>query len=396
MDLPVYLDYAATTPCDPGVVDIMLPFFGEQFGNPASRFHRYGWESDEAVGIARSEIARLIGAKPGEICFTSGATESTNLAIRGLLKGRTDGRNHLITLATEHKCVLETIHQLEQEGFAATVMGVNSHGLPDLNEIDAAFRPKTAMICAMYANNETGMILPVQDIAALAKRHNVPFFCDATQAVGKTMVDVRIDGIAMMAFTAHKIYGPKGIGALYVKGGIQSAPIRPLITGGKQEQGLRGGTLNVPGIVGFGKAAQLCRQSLSEEYSRIADQQQFMEEALMQLPGVFINGDPHRRLPHITNLSIEGVDSEKLLLHLSSKLALGTGSACSAITREPSHVLSAMGVTGDLLNGSIRISQGRSTTQEQISFAAIELTKAIAQLRHETTFRVIVPGKATA
>jgi cysteine desulfurase len=381
MDLPVYLDYAATTPCDPEVIDVMLPFFGKLYGNPASRFHRLGWESEEAVGIARTQVARLIGARPGEICFTSGATESANLAIRGRLAGDPKGRKHIITLTTEHKCVLETLHQLERDGFEVTYIGVSGNGLPDLREMNNAIRDETSMVCAMHANNETGMIMPVRDIAAMANRHHVAFFCDATQAVGKIPVDVMTEGIDMMAFTSHKMYGPKGIGALYVKGGISSAKLRPFITGGSHEQGLRGGTLNVPGIAGFGKAAQLCRQQLGEEYERIASLQRGLEEALTGIPGVMLNGDPQGRLPHITNLSIEGIDSENLLLHLSSRLALGSGSACSSITREPSHVLRAMGIDGDLLNGSIRVSLGRFTTQEQIEFAIHEIGSSIAVLR---------------
>lgn len=381
MHLPVYLDYAATTPCDPEVVRSMLPFFGEQFGNAASRYHRYGWEAEEAAEIARTEVARLIRAKPGEICFTSGATESSNLAIRGILQRGGKERKHIITLTTEHKCVLETVMQLEHDGYPTTLIGVNSQGIPDLNEIENAFRPETAIICAMYANNETGVILPVKDIAEIARRHKVPYFCDATQAVGKIGVDVKGDRTDMMAFTAHKIYGPKGIGALYIKGGIHAARLRSQITGGSQEQGLRGGTLNIPGIVGFGKAAQLCLQRESEDLSRISEQQKYVEFSLLQLPDVLLHGDPHRRLPHITNVSIKGIDSERLLLHLSSRVALGSGSACSSITREPSHVLMAMGVTGDLLNSSIRISHGRFTTQEEIVFVTNELVKAIRELR---------------
>ncbi len=384
MDLPVYMDYAATTPCDPRVVEVMLPFFSAQFGNPASRYHRYGWESEEAVGTARTEVARLIGAKPGEICFTSGATESSNLAIRGILKGDPKGRNHIITLATEHKCVLETVYNLQEEGYPVTSIGVNRKGLPDLRKLEDAFRTDTALVCSMYANNETGVIMPVSDIAAMSKRRQVPFFCDATQSAGKMEIDVSKDGIDLMAFTAHKMYGPKGIGALYIRGGLHAAHLRPLITGGSHEQGVRGGTLNVPGIVGFGEAARLCLKYLPEESARIKEQQRIMENTLMNIPGVILNGDLHQRLPHITNISIEGVESERLLLHLSSKLAMGSGSACSSITHEPSHVLRAMGIEGDLLNGSIRISRGRFTTQEQITFATSELTRAIKQLRQET------------
>jgi cysteine desulfurase len=306
------------------------------------------------------------------------------MAIRGILRSGLKGRNHIITLAIEHKCVLETVHQLREEGYFVTLISVGRNGLPDLGELDGAFRAETALVCSMYANNETGVILPVREIAALSKLHHVPFFCDATQGTGKTEVDVSKDGMDMMAFTAHKMYGPKGIGALYIRGGLHTANLRPLISGGSHEQGMRGGTLNVPGIVGFGEAARLCRMNQAAESGRISEQQKYMEDGLLKVPGVILNGDVQQRLPHITNISIEGIDNERLLLHLSSKLALGSGSACSSITREPSHVLRAMGIEGDLLNGSIRISRGRFTTQEQIEFATEEIVRAISRLRNES------------
>jgi len=381
MKKPVYLDYAATTPCDPGVIEFMLPFFGERFGNSASRYHVFGWEAEEAVEEARKAVARLIGAKPGEIGFTSGATESTNLALRGFLSANRKAGKHIVTLPTEHKCVLEALHQLEGDGFSVTTVGVGPNGLPDLGELEQAIRSDTVLLCAMYANNETGVVLPVHEIAVIARRHGVAFFCDGTQAVGKITVDVKTTGMDLMAFTAHKIYGPKGVGAIYIRGGIHMGLVRPLITGGSHEGGLRGGTLNVAGIAGFGEAARICFRQLDAEYKQIRKFQAIMENVLLQIPGVHLNGDPNKRLPHITNLSIKGIDSEKLLLHLSSRLALGSGSACSSITRDPSHVLKAMGVTGDLLHNSIRISRGRFTSEEEIHYATDEIIIAISTLR---------------
>lgn len=381
MKKPVYLDYSATTPCDPRVVDAMLPYFTENFGNPASRFHLYGWEAEEAVDTARSRVAQLIGAKPSGIIFTGGATESCNLAIRGVVESFGVQRKHIITQGTEHKAVLETIRRMEEKGCDITILGVNNSGLPDLDELEHAIRPHTVMIAVMHANNESGVILPVRDIADIARRHNVLFFSDATQSVGKIPVDVSDCGPDIMAFTAHKIYGPKGVGALYIRGKNPAVAIVTQLTGGHQEKGIRSGTLNVPGIAGFGKAAQLAKQEMETESLRLAGQRNKLEIELQGLPGIYLNGDIANRLPHITNISIEQVESEQLLLDVSSKLALGTGSACSSATYEPSHVLKAMGIPADLLPCSVRISQGRYTTREQIHFATETLTEAIARLR---------------
>jgi cysteine desulfurase len=381
MKPPVYLDYSATTPCDPRVVDTMLPYFTENFGNPASRFHLYGWEAEEAVDTARSRVARLIGAKPSGIIFTGGATESCNLAIRGVIESFGEQRKHLITQGTEHKAVLETIRRMKEKGCDITILGVNKKGLPDLDELEGAIRPHTVLIAFMHANNETGVILPVRDIASIARRHNVLFFSDATQSVGKIPVDVSDDSPDLMAFTAHKMYGPKGVGALYIRGKIPAVPIVSQLTGGYHERGIRSGTLNVPGIAGFGKAAQLAQQEMETESMQLADLRHNLETKLHGLQGIYLNGDETNRLPHITNISIEHVESEQLLLDVSSKLALGTGSACSSATHEPSHVLKAMGVSTDLLSCSVRISQGRFTTGEQIDFAAETLTEAVARLR---------------
>jgi cysteine desulfurase len=385
MNLPVYLDNSATTPCDAAVIESMLPFFGLQFGNPASHFHRFGWEAEEAVEQARSRISRLIGSKPAEIIFTSGATESCNLALKGIIDNSPIPHPHMITFSTEHKAVLETVNLLQKRGCLITMLGVNSKGMPDLNELEDVIRPSTLLIVAMYANNETGVIHPVKEIAGIAHSHGALFFSDATQAVGKIPVRVMEDGIDLMAFTAHKMYGPKGIGALYKISNNRRLKISAQITGGKQERGYRGGTLNVPGIVGFGKAAQLAQEEPDLVRRNLIRWRNKLEKAILELPGVYLNGDPENRLPHNTNISIEEVDSERLLFLLSSRLAFSSGAACSSSTREPSHVLQAMGIRPDLLHNTVRLSQGRYTTEEEIDFAIEELVRAISGLRaHES------------
>jgi cysteine desulfurase len=381
MRLPVYFDNSATTPCDNAVIESMLPFFGAYYGNPASHFHRYGWEAEEAVELARTRIAHLIGSKPGEIIFTSGATESCNLALKGVIDNSQVSHPHIIALSTEHKAVLETLSLLEERGCLITRLRVNSQGLPDLNELEDSISPATIIIAAMYANNETGVIHPVKEIAGIARSRGILFFSDATQAVGKIPVSVAEDGIDLMAFTAHKMYGPKGIGALYKNSHNRRLKIRAQVNGGKQERGYRGGTLNVPGIVGFGKAAWLAQEEPGNISMNLAMWREKLEKALLGLPGVYLNGDPQKRLPHITNVSIEEVDSERLLYLLSSKLAFSSGAACSSSTREPSHVLKAMGIRTDLLHNTVRLSQGRYTTDAEIDFAIGELLNAITGIR---------------
>jgi cysteine desulfurase len=380
MDLPVYLDNSATTACDPEVVNAMLPFFSEKYGNASSHFHRYGWEADEAVEQARQKVASLIGAKPAEILFTSGATEACNLGIRGIMK-RPGGRTgHVITFATEHRAVLETVHSLEAEGFRVTILPVDTRGLPVQGELERAFTPETVLVAAMMANNETGLIFPVAEMAEIAHDHSAFFFCDATQAAGKIPVKVKNAGIDMLAFTAHKMHGPKGAGALFATKECL-ARLQPLITGGSQERGFRGGTLNVPAIVGFGKACEIAAPEMTVHSDRLLLQRNALEKTLLDLPGVFLNGHREQRLPHITSLSVEGIDAERLLYYLSSRVALSTGAACSSATREPSHVLMAMDVGPHLTHNSIRLSQGRMTTGEQAEFAAEEIRKAILKLR---------------
>jgi cysteine desulfurase len=381
MKLPVYFDNSATTRCDAAVIESMLPFFGEYYGNPASHFHRYGWEAQEATEQARARIAHLIGSKPGEIIFTSGATESCNLALKGVMDYSPVSHPHLITLSTEHKAVLETVKLLQEQGCQVTTLAVSSKGLPDLNELEDAIRPTTLLIAAMYANNETGVINPVKEIAGIARSHGILFFSDATQAVGKIPVNVTEDGIDLMAFTAHKMYGPKGTGALFKNSSNRRLKIRAQISGGKQERGFRGGTLNVPAIVGFGTAARLAVEEHEHVRGNLVKWRNKLEKSLLELPGIYLNGDPENRLPHITNISIEEVDSERLLFLLSSKLAFSSGAACSSSTREPSHVLQAMGIRPGLLHNTVRLSQGRYTTEADVDFAIEELRCAITALR---------------
>jgi cysteine desulfurase len=383
MIFPVYLDNSATTPCDPEVLQAMLPFFSERFGNAASHFHQYGWEAEEAVDQARKEVARLIGARPAEIVFTGSATESCNLAIKGAVESCPYQHPQIITVSTEHKAVLETVRHMEDHGCRVTVLPVDALGMPDLNELEQAIGPSTLLIAAMYANNETGVILPVKEIAGIARRHHVLFFSDATQAVGKIPVNVQEDGMDMMAFTAHKMYGPKGAAALYLGIRNRSLKITAQITGGSQERGYRGGTLNVPAIVGFGKAAVLAQLEKDENRSRLLEQRNKLEHCLLEIPGIHIHGDPLNRIPHISNISMEGIEGERFLLHVSNRLALSSGAACSTAKREPSHVLQAMGVTGSLLHSSIRLSQGRHTTSEEIRFALEEISNAIHHLRND-------------
>ena len=387
MKLPVYLDNSATTPCDAAVIESMLPFFGEQYGNPASHYHRFGWEAEEAVEQARTNIAHLIGSKPAEIIFTSGATESCNLALKGVIDNIQISHPHIIMVSTEHKAVLETVKLLQERGCLVTTVGVNAGGVPDPDELEDAIRPSTVVIAAMYANNETGVINPVKEIAGIARSRGILFFSDATQAISKIPVSVMEDGIDLMAFTAHKMYGPKGIGALYKNSNNRRLKIRAQMSGGKQERGYRGGTLNVPGIVGFGKAARLAQEEHRLSAGNPVRLRNKLEKAILELPGVYLNGDAEKRLPHITNISIEEVDSERLLFYLSRKLAFSSGAACSSSTREPSHVLQAMGIGSGLLHNTVRLSLGRYTTEEEIDFTIDELRKAIKGLRAGETIQ---------
>ncbi|GAA4306582.1 cysteine desulfurase family protein [Compostibacter hankyongensis] len=383
MRLPVYLDHNATTPCDPGVLEAMLPYFAENFGNAASRHHTLGWMAEDAVAEAREEVAQLIGADPAEIIFTSGATEADNLAIKGIFEEHFPGKGHIITAATEHNAVLDTCRHLQQKGARVTVLPVGGDGLVDPAGLEAAIAPDTVLIALMYANNETGVLQPMREISALAQKRGVLLFSDAVQAVGKIPLNVRDTGIDLMAFTAHKMYGPKGVGALYIRRRGQPVSLRAQMDGGGHERKLRSGTLNVPGIVGFGKAAALAAERMEQDALHAAVLRDRLEDALLQLSGTAVNGNREQRLPHVTNISFGGVEGEELLTLLNNNdIALSSGSACSSATTTPSHVLKAMGLDDVLAYASLRFSLGRSNTEEQISYTLRRIDEAVTALRN--------------
>ncbi|SEW22314.1 IscS subfamily cysteine desulfurase [Chitinophaga arvensicola] len=382
LQLPVYLDNNATTPCDPRVVAAMLPYFTETFGNAASRSHPFGWAAEEAVDYAREQVARLIGAEPKEMVFTSGATEAVNLALKGVYEMYAGKGNHIITALTEHKAVLDTCRHLEKMGARITWLPVNAEGLIDLQELEAAITPQTILISLMYANNETGVIYPVQAISEIARKHDVLFMSDATQAVGKVPVDVNNDGIDLLTLSAHKLYGPKGAGALYVRRRSPRVRLTAQIDGGGHERGMRSGTLNVPGIVGLGKAAELCMEEMTTDTARILPLRNQLEQALLELELSFLNGSRQHRLPHTCNLSFKYVESEALMMGFNKKIALSSGSACTSASLEPSHVLKAMGLSDELAYASLRFGLGRFTTAGQIAFTIRTITEAVTQLRN--------------
>lgn len=368
LQVPVYLDNNATTPMDPRVLEAMMPYFTKQFGNAASRSHAYGWAAEEAVELAREQVARLIGAIPQEIVFTSGATEGVNLAIKGVAEMYTSKGNHIITCQTEHKAVIDTCKHLEKKGLEITWLPVDATGMINLQELEVAIRPTTILIAIMYANNETGVIHPVREIGALAKKKGVLFFTDATQAVGKIPVDVEADHIDILTLSAHKIYGPKGAGAVYVRRRDPRVRLTAQMDGGGHERGMRSGTLNVPGIVGLGKAADCCRLEMEEEAARLTALRNRLQEEILSVPGVILNGHPSNRLPHTLNISFPDRDSNSLLLQFNKKLALSAGSACTSATLEPSYVLKAMGFTDERSYSALRFGLGRFTTEAEIEW----------------------------
>jgi len=362
-------------------MEVMLPYFTEQFGNAASRSHSFGWQAEEAVDYAREQVARLIGAEPKEIIFTSGATEGDNLAIKGVFEMYAGKGNHIITCVTEHKAVLDTCKHIEKLGGTVTYLPVNKEGLIDLQQLEAAITPRTILIAIMYANNETGTIQPVKAIGALAKKHNVLFFTDATQAVGKIPVDVIKDEIDILACSAHKLYGPKGVGALYVRRKNPRVRLTAQMDGGGHEKGMRSGTLNVPGIAGFGKAADICRQQLEADGERMSELRNKLENALLQLEATYVNGSQMHRLPHVANISFNFVNGDQLMMGLNKEIALSSGAACTSASMEPSYVLKALGVEDDLAHSSLRFSIGRYTTEEQIDYVTERVKKTVEQLR---------------
>jgi cysteine desulfurase len=381
LKLPIYLDNNATTPMDPRVLEAMTPYFLEHFGNAASRNHPFGWEAEEAVDYARGQVAKLIGADPKEIIFTSGATEGDNLAIKGVFEMYASKGNHIITATTEHKAVLDTCKHIEKLGGEVTYLQVKADGLIDLKELEAAIKPTTILIAIMYANNEIGTIQPIREISAIAKKHGVLLFTDAVQAVGKIPVDVNKDGIDLMAFTAHKMYGPKGVGALYVRRKNPRVKVTAQMDGGGHERGMRSGTLNVPGIVGFGKACELCMLDMEEDTKRISKLRDKLETELMKLEEAYINGSTEHRLPHVTNISFKHVEGEGLLMGFNKNIALSSGSACTSASLEPSYVLKALGLGDDLAHSSLRFGLGRFTNEEQIDYTIKAISETVLKLR---------------
>lgn len=381
LKLPIYLDNNATTPMDPRVLEAMLPYFVENFGNAASRNHPFGWAAEEAVDYAREQVAKLIGADPKEIIFTSGATEGDNLAIKGVFDMYASKGNHIITANTEHKAVLDTCKHIEKAGGEVTYLDVKEDGRIDLAELEAAIKPTTILIAIMYANNEIGVIQPVKEISAIAKKQGVLFFSDAVQAVGKIPVDVNKDGIDLMAFTAHKMYGPKGIGALYVRRKNPRVKVTAQLDGGGHERGMRSGTLNVPGIVGFGKAAELAMNEMAQDAERLSKLRDKLENALVQLEEAYVNGTPEHRLPHVSNISFKYVEGEGLMMGFNKNIAVSSGSACTSASLEPSYVLKALGLGDDLAHSSLRFGLGRFTTEEQIDYTIEHVSKTVLKLR---------------
>ena len=377
MQLPVYLDNNATTPVDPRVLEMMLPFFTMHFGNAASNSHAYGWEAAEAVKYAREQVAALINSEPEEIIFTSGATESDNLALKGVYEMYTSKGNHIITVKTEHKAVLDSCKHLEKKGAEITYLNVKKDGLIDLEELKNSIKSTTILIAVMYANNETGVIQRVQEISRIAKKNSILFFSDAAQAVGKIPVDVIKDGIDLMSFSAHKIYGPKGIGALYVRRKNPRVRLSSQMDGGGHERGIRSGTLNVPAIVGFGKACELCRIQMQNDAEKTGKQRNKLEKELAKIKDVCINGNIQHRLPNVSNLSFKNINSSELMAKFSKKIAVSSGSACTSASQSPSHVLKAMGLSDEMALSSLRFSLGRFTTDEEIDFTINQLANLL-------------------
>jgi len=372
LKLPIYLDNNATTPMDPRVLEAMTPYFMQHFGNAASRNHPFGWEAEEAVDYAREQVAKLIGADPKEIIFTSGATEGDNLGIKGVYEMYASKGNHIITATTEHKAVLDTCKHIEKLGGEVTYLQVQPDGLIDLKELEAAIKPTTILIAIMYANNEIGVVMPIKEISAIARKHGVLLFTDGTQAVGKIPVDVNKDGIDLMAFTGHKMYGPKGVGALYVRRKNPRVKVTAQMDGGGHERGMRSGTLNVPGIVGFGKACEICMLDMEEDNKRISKMRDHLQTELLKLEEAYVNGSSEHRLP---------VEGEGLLMGFNKNIALSSGSACTSASLEPSYVLKALGLGDDLAHSSLRFGLSRFTTEEEIDYTIKAISETVLKLR---------------
>jgi cysteine desulfurase len=381
MELPIYLDNNATTPMDPRVLDAMIPYFTQKFGNAASRNHSFGWIAEEAVDYAREQVAKLIGAEPKEIIFTSGATEGDNLGIKGVFEMYASKGNHIITSTIEHKAVLDTCHHLEKLGAEVTYLEPDAQGMLNLEELEKAIKPNTILISIMYANNEIGTVNPMAEISKIARKHGVLVMTDGTQAVGKIPVDVNKDGIDIMAFTGHKMYGPKGVGALYVRRKNPRVKVTAQMDGGGHERGMRSGTLNVPGIVGFGKACEVCMQDMANDAAHTSKLRNKLENELLQIEEAYLNGHKTNRLPHVTNISFKHVEGEGLLMGINKDIALSSGSACTSASLEPSYVLKGLGLGDDLAHSSLRFGLSRFTTEEQIDHAINLVRTTVLKLR---------------
>jgi cysteine desulfurase len=377
----IYLDNNATTPCDPRVVEAMIPYFYEKHGNSASRNHPFGWVAEEAVDYAREQIAKLIGADEKEVIFTSGATESNNLALKGVFEMYAAKGNHIITATTEHKAILDTCKKLEKSGGEVTYLEVNDKGRINLAELEAAITPKTVLVSIMWANNETGVLQDMKAIGEICQKHGVLFHSDATQVVGKIPTNAREMGIHLMSFTGHKMYGPKGIGVLYVSRKNPRVKVTAQIDGGGHERGMRSGTLNVPGIVGLGKAAEIAMAEMHQDAARLSKMRDRLQSSLMMMEETYVNGDEENRMPHVTNISFKHVEGEGLMMTFNQNIAVSSGSACTSASLEPSYVLVALGLGDDLAHSSIRFSLGRFTTDDEIDYTIEALTKGVNHMR---------------
>ncbi|MDL5049531.1 IscS subfamily cysteine desulfurase [Oscillatoria amoena NRMC-F 0135] len=380
LKLPIYLDSNATTPVDERVLQTMIPYFTQNFGNAASRNHPFGWSAEEAVDYAREQVAKLINANEKEIIFTSGATESNNLAIKGVFEMYAEKGKHIITATTEHKAVLDTCKHLEKLGAEVTYLPVGTDGLLDLNELEKAMRPDTILVTIMYANNEIGVVQPIRQISAIAKKYGALFHTDATQATGKIPVDVIADGIDLLSFTAHKMYGPKGVGALYVRRKNPRVKVTAQMDGGGHERGMRSGTLNVPGIVGFGKACEIAIAEMESDAKRLRALRDRLETSLLEVEEAYLNGNKEHRLPHVANISFKYVEGEGLMMGVKD-IAVSSGSACTSASLEPSYVLKNLGLDDELAHSSLRFGLSKYTTEEEIDYTISHVKEAVAKLR---------------
>jgi cysteine desulfurase len=395
MNIPIYMDHHATTPVDPRVFEAMIPYYTQKFGNAASRSHPLGWQAEEAVETARKQVAALIHAKPREIVFTSGATESDNLAIKGIARANCGKGRHIVTLPTEHKAVLDSCHRLEDDGFHVSYVPVGRDGLVDPQHIEAALTDETILVSVMMAHNEIGVIQPVAEIGRICREREIAFHTDAVQAAGKIPVDLSAQNIDLMSITAHKLYGPKGAGALYVRDSQPALRLDPILDGGGHERGLRSGTLNVPGIVGLGKACEICRQEMTQESERLRALRDRLKDGLgSRLDEIQINGSMEHRLPHNLSVSFARTEADTLLMSLP-EIALSSGSACNSAQPEPSYVLKALGLPDELAYASLRFGLGRFNTEEEVDYVIERVAEAVTRLRETVMSEISAPGVST-